>query len=168
MFQRTVDDGLSFKSLLQHNTVKVINQHRQRHVQRYDSFARDQLDLNIGQSVRIQNPTTELWDPAIVTQKLAEPRLFEVEAGNGATHLRNRRHIKTTKEVFAKKHGTEDGTEPLSEDTAVTIPAPPPRHLFGHKLPCMTRSGRIIKLTSSEPCLLMCNRPYQFIEGGML
>ena len=137
MFQRTVDDRLSFKSLLQHNTVKVINQHRQRHVQRCDSRARDQLDLNIGQSVRIQNPTTELWDPAIVTvtQKLAELRSFEVEAGNGATHLRNRRHIKTTKEVFAKKHGTEDGTEPLSKDTAVTIPAPPPRHLFGHKLP---------------------------------
>ena len=67
MFQRTVDDRLSFKSLLQHNTVKVINQHRQRHVERYDSRARDQLDLNIGQSVRIQNPTTELWDPAIVT-----------------------------------------------------------------------------------------------------
>ena len=135
MFQRTVDDRLSFKSLLQHNTVKVINQHRQRHVQRYDSRARDQLDLNIGQSVRIQNPTTELWDPAIVTQKLAELKSFEVEVGNGATHRSNRRHIKTTKEVFSKKHGTEDGTEALSEDTAVTIPAPPPRHLFGHKLP---------------------------------
>ncbi|KAK2564076.1 hypothetical protein P5673_012297 [Acropora cervicornis] len=117
MFQHTVDDRMSFKSLLQHNTVKVINQHRQRH------------------SVRIQNPTTELWDPAIVTQKLAEPTSFGVEAGNGATHRRNRRHINTIKEVFAKKHGTEDGTEALSEDTAVTIPAPPQRHLFRHKLP---------------------------------
>ena len=60
MFQRTVDDGLSFKSSLQHNTAKVINQHRQRHVQRYDSRARDQPDLTIGQSVRKQNPTTKL------------------------------------------------------------------------------------------------------------
>ena len=60
MFQRTVDDGLSFKSLIQHNTAKVINQHRQRHVQRYDNRARDQPDLNIGQSVRIQNPITKL------------------------------------------------------------------------------------------------------------
>ena len=37
MFQRTVDNGLSFKSSLQHNTAKVINKHRQCHVQRYDS-----------------------------------------------------------------------------------------------------------------------------------
>ena len=69
MFQRAVDDRLSFKSFLHHNIAKVINQHRQRHVQRYDSRARDQPDLNIGQSVRIQNPTTKLWDPVIVAQK---------------------------------------------------------------------------------------------------
>ncbi|XP_044184788.1 uncharacterized protein LOC122964925 [Acropora millepora] len=54
----------------------------------------------------------------IPSKKLAEPRSFEVEAGNGATHRRNRRHINTIKELFAKKHGTEDGTEALSEDTA--------------------------------------------------
>ena len=126
MFQRTVGDELSFKSLLQHNTAKVINQHRQRLVQRYDSRDRDQPDLTIGRSVCIQNPTTKLWDPAIVTQKLAEPRSYEVEAGNGTTYRRDRRHINTTKEVFAKKHVTDDETEPLSEDTAITIPAPRP------------------------------------------
>ena len=142
IFQRTVDDGLSFKSLIQHNTAKVINQHRQRHVQRYDNRARDQPDLNIGQSVHIQNPTTKLWDPAIVTQKLAEPRSFEVETGNGATYRRNRTHINATNEVFTKKHPIDDETEPLPEDTAITYPAPrlsvPPGVI-------MTRSGRIIK-----------------------
>lgn len=125
-----MDDGLSFKSLLQYNTVKVINQHR-RHVQRYDIRAFDQPDLTIGQSVRIQNPTTEVWDPAIVSQKLAEPRSLEVEAGNGATHRRNRKHINTTKEVFA----TEDETEPLSLRGHSGNNPSPASHLFCQELP---------------------------------
>ena len=149
MFQRTVDDGLSFKSVIQHNTAKVINQHRQRHVQRYDNRARDQPDLNIGQSVRIQNPITKLWDPAIVAQKLAEPRSFEVETGNGATYRRNRRHINVTKEVFTKKHPIDDETEPLPEDTAITIPAP---RLSVPPGVTMTRSGRIIKPPQRLDC----------------
>ena len=144
-----MDEGLSFKSSLQCDTAKVINQHRQRHIQRYDSQARDQPDLTIGQSVRVQNPATKLWDPAILTQKLAEPRSYKVEAGNGATYCRKRRHINTTKEVFAKKHATDDETEPLSEDTAITIQAPRPPVPPGVT---MTRSGRIIKSPQRLDC----------------
>ena len=107
------------------------------------------LDLNIGQSVRIQNPITKLWDPAIVTQKLAEPRSFEVETGNGATYRRNRRHINVTKEVFTKKHPIDDETEPLPEDTAITIPAP---RLSVPPGVTMTRSGRIIKPPQRLDC----------------
>ena len=135
-----LDEGLSFKSLIQHKTAKVINQHRQHHAQCYDNRARDQPDLNIGQSVRIQNPTTKLWDPAIVTQKLAGPRSFEVETGNGTTYHRNRTHINATKDVCTKKHPSDDETEPLQEDTAITIPAPRPSVPPGVT---MTRSGRI-------------------------
>lgn len=46
------------------------------------------------------------------------------------------------KEVFTKKHPIDDETEPLPEDTAITIPAPRPSVPPGVT---MTRSGRIIK-----------------------
>ena len=86
-----------------------------------------------------------------MTQKLAEPTSFEVEAGNGATHRRNRRHINTTKEEFAKKHGTEDGTEPLSEDTVVTIPAPPNLVPRSHSVTGNVRSSKVRFRACSVP-----------------
>ncbi|XP_046857922.1 uncharacterized protein K02A2.6-like [Xenia sp. Carnegie-2017] len=147
MFQRKLDDGLSFKSSFHQTAQQDISQHRQRHVQRYDKRARDRPDLAIGQSVRIQNPTTKLWDPAIVTQKLVEPRSYEVKASNGATYRRNRRHINTTDEDFTNTD-TEDlttysETEPLPDDPARTTSSPcravPQDNIV------ITRSGRISK-----------------------
>ena len=147
MFQRKIDDGLSFKSSFHQTVQQDISQHRQRHVQRYDKSARDRPDLAIGQSVRIQNPTTKLWDPAIVTQKLVEPRSYEVKASNGATYRRNRRHINTTNEDFTNTD-TEDlttysETEPLPDDPARTTSSP--CHAVPQDNIVITRSGRISK-----------------------
>ena len=83
-----------------------------------------------------------------MTQKLEEQRSYEVEAGNGVSYCRNRRHINTTKEVFVKKHATDDETEPILENTAITVPAPRPTIPSGVTV---TTSGRIIKpLHASE------------------
>ncbi|XP_020906409.1 uncharacterized protein K02A2.6 [Exaiptasia diaphana] len=147
MFQRKIDDGLLLKSSTHDNSSEVLTQHRQRHIQQYNSKAHDKPDLEIGQSVRIQNPTTKLWDPAIVTQKLLEPRSYEVEASNGATYRRNRRHINTTGEVFTKKEPPTDDTQEPTPDAKPIVSAQdvPPGATI-------TRSGRISKPPKKLDC----------------
>ncbi|KAK2190143.1 hypothetical protein NP493_86g04018 [Ridgeia piscesae] len=42
----------------------------------YDEHARDLKDIHPDQSVRVQDYATKKWEPAVVKQKVSEPRLY--------------------------------------------------------------------------------------------
>ena len=68
--------------------------------------------LNRGQSVRVQDYTTKKWEPAMINQKLSQPRSYMLTTNTGSQYRRNRRHIRTTTEVFRipERHHDESAT----------------------------------------------------------
>ena len=79
----------------------------------YDEHARDLKDIHPDQSVRVQDYATKKWEPAVVKQKVSEPRLYILTSRNGAEYRRNRRHIRTTGETFTcpDTHHSDENTD---------------------------------------------------------
>ena len=73
---------------------------REKWQQQYNQHTRSLKELHRAQSVRVQDHVTKKLEPAIVKQKVGEPRSYLVTTKSGAEYRRNRRHIRTTGETF--------------------------------------------------------------------
>ena len=93
-----------------------LRQNRDRNILTYNSHCKTLGDLAPGQSVRIQDPVTKKWTPAVVLQNEAEPRSYLLDSG-GVTYRRNRKHIRTTGETF-----TTNNDDIEEEELPIMIP----------------------------------------------
>ena len=68
--------------------------------------------LNRGQSVRVQDYTTKKWEPAMINQERSQPISYMLTTNTGSQYRINRRHIRTTTEVFKipERHHDESAT----------------------------------------------------------
>ena len=82
---------------------------REQWKRQYNERSHTLKDLNRGQSVRVQDYTTKKWEPAMINQKLSQPRSYMLTTNTGSQDRRNRRHIRTTTEVFriSERHNDE-------------------------------------------------------------
>ncbi len=61
---------------------------------RYDAHASDLKPLSPGQKVRIQDPTTKLWDKTGTIARAGQHRAYKIELCNGKMYWRNRKFIR--------------------------------------------------------------------------
>ena len=90
----------------------------------YNERSHTLKDLHQGQSARVQDYTTKKWEPAMINQKLSQPRSYMLTTNTGSQYRRNRRHIRTTTEVFRipERHNDESTTR---DSTVVNQPERP-------------------------------------------
>lgn len=130
-------NGRSFKSNLpavsrgQLGDIPTILQDRQdRQKSRHDTTTRQLDPVKPGQSVRVQNQTTHVWEPAVVVDVAAAPRSYIISKEDGTTLRRNRRHLRQTGETFHKTSVKSAGnvdSQPTSEpSTAGPCPSNTP------------------------------------------
>ena len=74
--------------------------------------------------MRVQDHVTKKWEPAIMKQKVSEPRSYIVITKSGVEYRRNRRHIRTTGETFRLLDRRHDDENTDGEHEAVN-PAEP-------------------------------------------
>ncbi|KAK2170962.1 hypothetical protein NP493_1121g00009 [Ridgeia piscesae] len=81
--------------------------------QQYGEHARDLKDIHPGQSVRVQDYVTKKWEPAVVKQRVSEPKSYILTSRNGAEYRRNRRHTRTTGETvtWPDTHNSDENTD---------------------------------------------------------
>ena len=63
----------------------------------HDRHIRDLPNILEGQRVRVYDPDSSKWSPAVVTQRCVEPRSYIVETSSGKSLRRNRRHLREDK-----------------------------------------------------------------------
>ena len=114
-------------------------QEQQRHY--YDRGCKPLPPLLPGQQVRIQDPTTNKWKPAVVEEKLQNlPRTYKIATPAGRVLRRNRQHVRE-----APSTSDEPSQEPSLQSTR-----PPPNVSESKqegqiKPQVITRSGRCVK-----------------------
>ena len=80
----------------------------------HDQHTNEQKILHTGETVQMIRDGK--WKPAIVVEKLNEPRSYNVKTENGSMYMRNRKHL-------LKTESSEDQTIELSdEDEHKTMP----------------------------------------------
>ena len=94
---------------------------REKWQQQYNQHTRSLKELHRAQSVRMQDHVTKKWEPAIVKQKVGEPRSYLVTTKSGAEYRRNRRHIRTTGETFRLPDRAQIVTRTQTESTKQLI-----------------------------------------------
>ena len=83
---------------------------REQWKRQYNERSHTLKDLNRGQCVRVQDYTTKKWEPDVINQKLSQPRSYMLTTNTGSQYRRNRRHIRTTTEVFRNPERHDEST----------------------------------------------------------
>ena len=63
----------------------------------HGQLIRDLPNILEGQRVRVYDPDSSKWSPAVVTQKCVEPRSYIVQTLSGKSLRRNRKHLREDK-----------------------------------------------------------------------
>ena len=74
--------------------------------------------------MRVQDHMKRKWEPAIVKQKIGEPKSYLITTKSGAEYRRNGRHIRTTGETFRLPDRSNNDESTKGEHKAV-IPGEP-------------------------------------------
>ena len=120
----------------------------------HDKYAGPDLSsLYEGQRVRILNPDTKAWDPAVVTKVCKEPRSYEVKTPNGSVLRRNRSHIRDVPLTGAAKaqprkiqfNKEPDNSSTPTEPDVVKKSQSTAQH---DQSAATTRSGRVVRKPS--------------------
>ena len=96
MFGETIQSNLPTVNI----TEKDKACRREQWKRQYNELSHTLKYLNRGQSVRVQDYTTKKWEPAMINQKLSQPISYMLTTNTGSQYRINRRHIRTTTEVF--------------------------------------------------------------------
>ena len=98
----------------------------------YDQHAHPLRPLTMGESVRVQNAGTKLWDRVGIVIGIGRHRDYRVKTSSGAVMWRNRRFIRPQRPPASAPESTPSGPSPLPP------PAPdtgPPAHMAGPPKP---------------------------------
>ena len=77
-------------------------------------------NLDPGQPIWYQDPSTKRWNTGTVREKLDEPQSYSIDADNGAIYRRNRNSLKprqTTTESPVVNYSSQDSEKILQEDS---------------------------------------------------
>ncbi|XP_030851255.1 uncharacterized protein K02A2.6-like [Strongylocentrotus purpuratus] len=115
--------------------------------ERYDKHARDLPELNIGQTVRLQNMHNNRWSQSGIVKVKLPNRSYLVETEYGEIRRRNRRHLRPapTRRDDRFQQTTQTDSDPDDEDVSEPTPersGVPAQQASSYMT---TRSGRISK-----------------------
>ena len=134
LFGRTIQDNLPRKIQRSHDSENVTDrlQHRQDQQRYYhDRGCKPLANLLPGQNVRIQDPTTYKWKPAVIKEKLDDlPRSYKVTTPAGGELRRNRTHVR-------------EASAPTNDDLSSSMPSSSTTEEQNKQV--VTRSGRAVR-----------------------
>ncbi|XP_028514882.1 uncharacterized protein LOC114575046 [Exaiptasia diaphana] len=141
---RAIQDNLTRRIQRSNNSDDVIDrlQYRQEQQRYYhDRSCKPLANLLPGQHVRIQDPTTYQWKPAVVKEKLEDlPRSYKVTTPPGRELRRNRQHVREA------PTSSNDELSSYSSSMPSNPTAGPNETNQGQTKPQVTtRSGRSVK-----------------------
>lgn len=99
---------------LNENVVTKLEEKQLKQGRYFNQHAKPLAELTEGDTVRVQNQTSKLWEPGVISEKLPN-RSYTVETPVG-TYRRNRRHIR-------KAHPAISANTPAQTDTSNQIDA---------------------------------------------
>lgn len=114
----------------------------------------DLAPLYNGQRVRVLNPETKVWEPAVVTNTCKEPKSYEVKTPNGSVLRRNRSHIrdmplqKTAKTLPRKVQFQEEPDDSATSKKPAVVKQKPKPEVPQEQKATTTRSGRVTRKPS--------------------
>ena len=94
LYGRRVKVNLSLRMDGKEDIVLALNQRQEQQKFYYDRSSRDRSDLQVGQTVGLQDPKMLKWTPAKIIEKCEEPRAYIVKTPNGSCLRRNQRFLK--------------------------------------------------------------------------
>ena len=118
---------------------------QQRQKKIYDKTARTLPNLKLGDVVRYQKG--HLWKPAVVVDKLSNPRSYNIRTDTGTILRRNRRHLRITSEAPPPPTSVlDDDLAPLTDnESSDNVPLDPAAAIVPTDSTARrTRSGRIV------------------------
>ncbi|KAK3729211.1 hypothetical protein QZH41_012258 [Actinostola sp. cb2023] len=121
-------------------TRRQVEQKRQKEY--YDRSAQPQLPpLQEEEEVRMKKTPESPWKPATVISKYQTPRSYIVQAENGTSYRRNRRHL-----LKLKRNITEKPTEEYMDETPrpVTIEATPEQEMPNTEIQDLPENTKIL------------------------
>ena len=136
----------------------------------HDRHIRELPNILEGQRVRVYDPDSSKWSPAVVAPRCVEPRSYIVQTSSGKSLRRNRKHLKedksaarlnpeasaSTPAIFPESNGesavgTTTNNSPMEQTSTATTkgtPVPDTRHntpYTHHGTQKTSRSGRVIR-----------------------
>ena len=137
---------------------------REQWKRQYNERSHALKDLNRGQCVRVQDYTTKKWETAMINQNLLQPRSYMLTTNTGSQYRRNRRHIRTTTEVFRNPERHND--ESTMRDPTLVNRAEQPT-CAGEQPTC---AGEQLTCVCEQPCVgeqptCVGDAPYQTRSG---
>ena len=99
------------------NTMQQLQNAQSTSSEYYNQHSRALPELQRGQQVRVQNPSSKTWSPAKVIGIASTPRSYVVEKEDGGILRRNRQHLRNSPEERSKSpsaipHDSESSTSP--------------------------------------------------------
>ena len=82
-----------------------------------DQHIRDLPNILKGQRVRVYNPDSSKWSPAVVTQRCVEPRSYTVQTSSGKSLRRNRKHLREDKSAATLNPEASPSTPTISPES---------------------------------------------------
>ena len=146
LYNRNIKTNLPMRAHGDEETMSALCNKQETQKQYYDRTAKDRADLQVGQSVGLQNPQTLRWTTGTVTEKRSEPRSHIVQTADGTTLRRNHRFLNELNRTTPNEHDKESATD--DNNTAVDTQQDTENVLEERNKPDQNRrtaSGRIIK-----------------------
>ena len=125
LYGRPLRTNLPLKTRGSEDVVSALRFRQEQQKLYYDKSAKDRPDLQIGQTVGLQDPNSLRWTEAKVIQKCPEPRSYVVEAQGGSQFRRNQRFLKditpVTPGLIQSDHNGDSSLKPsTSVDDGIT------------------------------------------------
>ena len=83
----------------------------------HDRHIRDLPNILEGQRVRVYDPDSSKWSPAVVTQRCVEPRSYIVQSSSGKSLRRNRNHLREDKSAAILNPEASASTPAISPES---------------------------------------------------
>ena len=94
LYGRTIRSNLPLRTSGQEDTLSALKQRQEDQRYYYNRSAKDRPEMQIGQTVGLQDPKTLKWMPGRIVDKCDEPRSYIVQTPNGSRLRRNQRFLK--------------------------------------------------------------------------
>ena len=123
LYNRRIKTNIPLKVRGEEDVMDALHDKQEMQKYYYDRSAKDRPDLQIGQTVGLQNPQSLRWTKGRIIDKCPEPRSYVVQTADGSSLRRNQRFLKDLNTVSDNTNQNDmhsDESNPNAQQGTVT------------------------------------------------